>query len=105
VVRVMGASPLTVFRKVAVPSAMPFIVTALRLTIPAALIGAIIGEFISSNRGIGYLINAASSRYNTAEVFAGILSLLVLVLLMNAALSAGERAWLRWAPREHERLW
>jgi NitT/TauT family transport system permease protein len=105
VVRVMGASPLTVFRKVAVPSAMPFIVTALRLTIPAALIGAIIGEFISSNRGIGYLINAASSRYNTAEVFAGILSLLVLVLLMNAALSAAERAWLRWAPRDHEGLW
>lgn len=105
VVRVMGASPLTVFRKVAVPSAMPFIVTALRITIPAALIGAIVGEFISSNRGIGYLINAASSRYNTAEVFAGILSLLVLVLLMNAAVSAFERAWLRWAPRERDGLW
>lgn len=105
VVRVMGASPLTVFRKVAVPSAMPFIMTALRITIPAALIGAIVGEFISSNRGIGYLINAASSRYNTAEVFAGILSLLVLVLLMNAAVSAFERAWLRWAPRERDGLW
>lgn len=105
VVRVMGASPLTVFRKVAVPSAMPFIVTALRITIPAALIGAIVGEFISSNRGIGYLINAASSRYNTAEVFAAILSLLVLVLLMNAAVSAFERAWLRWAPRERDGLW
>jgi len=105
VVRVMGASPLTVFRKVAVPSAMPFIMTALRITIPAALIGAIVGEFISSNRGIGYLINAASSRYNTAEVFAGILSLLVLVLLMNAAVSAFERAWLRWAPPERDGLW
>jgi len=104
VVRVMGASPLTVFRKVSVPSAMPFIVTALRITIPAALIGAIIGEFISANRGIGYLINAASSRYNTAEVFAGILSLLVLVLLMNAAVSALELAWLSWAPRESGRL-
>jgi NitT/TauT family transport system permease protein len=105
VVRVMGASPLTVFRKVAVPSAMPFIMTALRITIPAALIGAIVGEFISSNRGIGYLINAASSRYNTAEVFAAILSLLVLVLLMNTAVSAFERVWLRWAPRERDGLW
>jgi NitT/TauT family transport system permease protein len=105
VVRVMGASPLTVFRKVAVPAAMPFIVTALRITIPAALIGAIIGEFISANRGIGYLINAASSRYNTAEVFAGLASLLVVVLLMNAAVSAFERAWLRWAPREGAALW
>jgi NitT/TauT family transport system permease protein len=100
VVRVMGAAPLAVFRKVVLPSALPFIVTALRLTIPAALIGAIIGEFISSNRGVGYLINAASSRYATAEVFAGIGSLLVLVLCMNAGLSLLERRWFRWAPRD-----
>lgn len=99
-VRVMGAAPLAVFRKVVLPSALPFIVTALRLTIPAALIGAIIGEFISSNRGVGYLINAASSRYATAEVFAGIGSLLVLVLCMNAGLSLLERSWFRWAPRD-----
>jgi NitT/TauT family transport system permease protein len=99
-VRVMGAAPLAVFRKVVLPSALPFIVTALRLTIPAALIGAIIGEFISSNRGVGYLINAASSRYATAEVFAGIGSLLVLVLCMNAVLSLLERSWFRWAPRD-----
>jgi NitT/TauT family transport system permease protein len=99
VVRVMGATPLAVFGKVVLPSAAPFIVTALRITIPAALIGAIIGEFISSNRGVGYLINAASSRYATAEVFAGIGSLLLLVLGMNAALSLVERSCFRWAPR------
>jgi NitT/TauT family transport system permease protein len=104
VVRVMGASPLAVFGKVVVPAALPMIVTALRITIPAALIGAIIGEFISSNRGVGYLINAASSRYATAQVFAGILSLLILVLLMNAALSTLERAWFRWTPRGSQGL-
>ena len=65
-----------------------------------ALIGAIIGEFMSSNRGIGYLIAAASSRYDTAEVFAGILSLLIFVLLLNGALSALERHALRWRPPE-----
>lgn len=100
VVRVMGAAPGAVFRKVVLPSAMPFILTALRLTIPAALIGAVIGEFISSNRGVGYLINAASSRYATAEVFAGIGSLLIVVLCMNAGLSLLERSWSRWAPRD-----
>jgi sulfonate transport system permease protein len=100
VVRVMGAAPPAVFRKVVLPSALPFILTSLRLTIPAALIGAVIGEFISSNRGVGYLINAASSRYATAEVFAGIGSLLVVVLCMNAGLSLLERSWSRWAPRD-----
>jgi NitT/TauT family transport system permease protein len=100
VVRVMGAAPPAVFRKVVLPSALPFILTSLRLTIPAALIGAVIGEFISSNRGVGYLINAASSRYATAEVFAGIGSLLVVVLCMNAGLSLLERRWSRWSPRD-----
>lgn len=105
VVRVMGAAPSAVFRKVVLPSALPFILTALRLTIPAALIGAVIGEFISSNRGVGYLINAASSRYATAEVFAGIGSLLVVVLCMNAGLSLLERSWSRWAPRDGLGSW
>ena len=105
VVRVMGAAPPAVFRKVVLPSALPFILTSLRLTIPAALIGAVIGEFISSNRGVGYLINAASSRYATAEVFAGIGSLLVVVLCMNAGLSLLERSWSRWAPRDGLGSW
>ena len=47
----------------------------------------------------------AALRRETAEVFAGILSLLVLVLGMNAAVTALERAWLGWAPRAASRLW
>jgi NitT/TauT family transport system permease protein len=104
IVRVMGARPITIFRKVVLPSAMPFIMAALRITIPAALIGAIVGEFISSNRGVGYLINAASSRYRTADVFAGILGLLIVVVILNMVVSAVERTWLRWAPREQRPL-
>lgn len=70
----------------------------MRITVPGSLIGAIIGEFLSSNRGIGFLIAAASSRYDTARVFAGILSLLVFVLLLNAAISRLERHVGRWQP-------
>lgn len=98
VLRVMGASRIAVLRKLILPSAMPYIFTAMRITVPGALIGAIIGEFLSSNRGIGYLIAAASSRYDTARVFAGILSLLVFVLLLNAAISRLERYLTRWQP-------
>jgi NitT/TauT family transport system permease protein len=100
----MGASQLAVLRRVVLPTAAPFVLAALRLAIPAALIGAIVGEFISSNRGVGYLINAASSRYRTAEVFAGIFGLLLVVLAMNAAVSAVERRTLRWATRGHDPL-
>jgi NitT/TauT family transport system permease protein len=97
-VRVMSASGIWLFAKITLPSAAPYVFVAARITLPAALIGAIIGEFMSSNRGIGYLIAAASSRYDTAQVFAGILSLLAFVLLLNGAVSALERYALRWRP-------
>ena len=57
-VRVMGASRAAMFRKLVLPSAAPYIFTAMRITLPGALIGAIIGEFVSSNRGVGFLIAA-----------------------------------------------
>jgi NitT/TauT family transport system permease protein len=98
VLRVMGASSFAVLTKLTLPSAMPYIFTAMRITVPGALIGAIIGEFLSSNRGIGFLIAAASSRYDTARVFAGILSLLIFVLLLNAVISRLERYQARWQP-------
>jgi NitT/TauT family transport system permease protein len=96
VLRVMGASRLALLTKLTLPSAVPYIFVAMRITLPGALIGAIIGEFVSSNRGIGYLIAAASSRYDTAQVFAGILSLLVFVLLLHALLSRFEHHLARW---------
>jgi sulfonate transport system permease protein len=100
--RLMSASPAAVFAKVVLPGAVPYIVTAMRITLPAALIGAIIGEFMSSSRGIGYLIAAASSRYDTAQVFAGIFSLVAFVLLLNSGVNLLERRLLRWRPaRRH----
>ena len=98
VLRVMGASPFALLTKLTLPSAMPYIFTAMRITVPGALIGAIIGEFLSSDRGIGYLIAAASTRYDTARVFASILSLLVFVLLLNTVISRLERYMARWQP-------
>jgi NitT/TauT family transport system permease protein len=97
-VRVMGASRIALFTKLILPNAAPYIFTAMRITAPGALIGAIIVEFVSSNRGIGFLIAAASSRYDTARVFAGIGSLLIFVLLLNTAVSRLERHVARWRP-------
>jgi NitT/TauT family transport system permease protein len=99
VLRVMGASRFGILNKLTLPHAAPYIFTAMRITAPGALIGAIIGEFLSANRGIGYFIAAASSRYDTARVFAGILALLIFVLLLNALVSRLEARFTRWQPK------
>ena len=100
--RVMGASRPALFFKLVLPSAAPFIFAAMRITLPGALIGAIIGEFVSSNRGVGFLIAYASSRYDTAQVFAGILSLLIFVLILSALVSRLERYTVRWQPERRK---
>lgn len=93
--RVMGASRRDQLRTVLLPSALPYILAALRITLPAAMIGAVTGEFISSNRGLGYLTRAAASSYSTAGVLAGVLTLSAVVLVMNLMLRPLRNA-LRW---------
>jgi sulfonate transport system permease protein len=93
--RVMGASRNAQLRKVMLPSALPFILAALRITLPAAMIGAVTGEFISANRGLGYLTRASAAGFSTAGVLAGVLSLSAIVLLMNLMLRPLRHA-LRW---------
>jgi NitT/TauT family transport system permease protein len=93
--RVMGASRRDQLRTVMLPSALPYILAALRITLPAAMIGAVTGEFISSNRGLGYLTRAAASSYSTAGVLAGVLTLSAVVLVMNLMLRPLRNA-LRW---------
>jgi NitT/TauT family transport system permease protein len=97
-VRVMGASPAVVLRKVTLPSAVPHLMTGLRLAVPEALIGAVIGEFIAANQGLGYLVTSAAAQFNTAATLAAIVALLVIVLVMDGMLGIAERRLLRWRP-------
>ncbi|HLJ18695.1 MAG TPA: ABC transporter permease [Stellaceae bacterium] len=99
IVRVMGAGRVAVLRKVVLPTTVPFLITGLRLAIPEALIGAVIGEFIAANRGLGYLINAAASQFNTAVSLAAIVVLLAVVATADLALGLIERHVLRWRPQ------
>jgi NitT/TauT family transport system permease protein len=103
IARVMGASEWDLVRKVVFPAATPFIIAALQITVPQAMIGAIVGEFISSNRGVGHLINRAAGFLDTPGLFAGIVALLVVVLIMNQAITALGNHLMRWNPR-HDRL-
>lgn len=93
--RVMGASRVEILRTVILPSALPYVLAALRITLPAAMIGAVTGEFIASNRGLGYLTRASASVYATDGVMAGVLVLGAIVLVMNLMLRPLGHA-LRW---------
>lgn len=100
VARVMGATEWDLTRKVVFPAATPFIVAALQITVPQAMIGAIVGEFISSNRGVGHLISRAAGWLDTPGLFAGIVALLVVVLLMNLGITTLGHYLMRWNPRQ-----
>lgn len=86
ITRVMGASRVALLRTVIFPSALPYVLAALRITLPAAMIGAVVGEFIASNRGLGYLAQAAASEYETEGVIAAVLVMALIVLVMTVAL-------------------
>ena len=98
VARVMGASQWDLVRKVTFPAATPFIIAALQITVPQAMIGAIVGEFISSNRGVGHLISRAAGWLDTPGLFAGIFALLVVVLVMNLGINLLGAHLMRWNP-------
>ena len=86
-VRLMGASPSKERLLVIIPGSLPAILLSLKLAIPEALVGAIVGELIVSNHGIGYLVEFAASQLDSAGVFAGLFIMMVLTLAANAAVS------------------
>jgi len=85
-------------RHIYLPAAAPYLLMGMRMAIPYAVIGVIVGEFTSSTAGLGLFINYASSTYDPASVFAGIFILLAFVMIMNALASRLEKRLLRWRP-------
>jgi NitT/TauT family transport system permease protein len=101
--RIMGASERQVMFKITVPATIPWILTGLKLSVPYALVGAVVGEFVASDRGLGYLINYNTSLFSTTGALGGILVLAVVVVISNEALNRAEARLLRWRPREEGR--
>jgi len=86
-IRLMGATPYQERLLVVIPGAMPAILLGLKLAIPEALVGAIVGELIVSNKGIGYLIEYSATQLDSAGVFAGLFILMVLAVIANSAVN------------------
>lgn len=86
VMRVMGASRLDLYRHLIVPHSLPYALTALRLTIPIAMVGAILGEFLGANGGLGYLIYEQVSFLAVSKMMAAIATLAAIVLAFRLLL-------------------
>jgi NitT/TauT family transport system permease protein len=99
-VRLMGGTGRDVARKVVLPASMTGVLTGLKVAIPYALIGAVIGELVASNRGLGYLINDAAAQFDTAGVFATLVVLSVIASVLNVLVGLIGRRVNRWKPAD-----
>ncbi|HEU5068450.1 MAG TPA: ABC transporter permease, partial [Sphingomicrobium sp.] len=96
VLRLMGARPVQIVRKVILPSVLIWIFTGMKVSVPYALIGAVVGEMMASNRGLGYLIQASAGQYDTGGVFAALFVLMIISTLLHGLLKYCEKRMLRW---------
>ena len=94
--RLMGASWHHCIFRVVLPSAGDQIFIGLKTAVPYAVIGAVIGEYIGSNAGLGHFILYASQTYDAPALFSGIAALIVIVFVCNFTLNALERRLIRW---------
>jgi NitT/TauT family transport system permease protein len=87
----LGASRLQIFRMVIIPGTIPWIASAFRLNIGFAMIGAVVGEYISAEAGLGHHVYYSGTLYNLNAVWGGILALMILALILDAIVGWVER--------------
>ena len=100
--RILGATDRQLLRHVYVPSAMSWVFASLHNSVGLAFVGAVVGEYLGSSRGVGYLILQAEGTFDINSVFAGIMVLTAFALLLDGAVSLAERRLLVWQPRSGE---
>jgi len=98
IAKLMGASERDILWKVTLPSALPWIFAGLNLGLTYSLLGVIVAEILSSNRGLGFVIASSAATFNTAGVFAGLITLAVVAWLFSAVMRYAEARLLRWKP-------
>jgi NitT/TauT family transport system permease protein len=96
--RVLGASRLQIVRHVVLPSALTWIIASLHVAFGLSIIGAIVGEFLGSQRGLGDVIANAQNNFNPNGVFAAMFIIAVLALTAEGLIGQLERRLLAWRP-------
>jgi len=95
-VRSMGASTMKIMLRVRLPSALPQIFSGLKVAIALSVVGAIVGEFVGADRGLGFLLLTATGALDGTLVWAALLVLIGLGILLFQIVVAVERVAIRW---------
>ena len=94
--RSLGATRWQNFRHLELPSALPVLLGGLKVGATLSVIGAVVGEFIAPDRGLGFLISIARGQYDTALVFVGVFSLIAMALTLYGLVAWAENRFLAW---------
>jgi NitT/TauT family transport system permease protein len=100
--RMLGASERQLARHVLLPSALTWIFSSLHVSVGFAIIAVVVGEYLGSSKGVGYVISQAEGVFDTTGVFAGMTVLAAVVLAIGAGVSRVERWLLGWKPEQVE---
>ncbi|MET4575197.1 ABC transporter permease [Ottowia thiooxydans] len=97
--RMLGANARQLLRHVYVPSAMSWVFSSLHSSVGLAFVGAVVGEYLGSARGVGYLILQAEGSFDIDTVVAGIVLLTACALVLDGLVGVAERRLMKWQPR------
>ena len=101
-VRMLGANRTQLLRHVYLPSATSWVFSSLHTSVGMAFVGAVVGEYLGSAKGVGYLIHQAEGTFDINTVFAGILVLTLFALMLDAMVTIAENRLLKWRPKQAE---
>ena len=100
--RMLGANRRQLLRHIYLPSATSWVFSSLHTSVGMAFVGAVVGEYLGSSKGIGYLILQAEGVFDINSVFAGILVLTGFALILDTCVTALEKHLLAWRPTQGE---
>jgi len=100
--RMLGANRKQLLRTVYLPSATSWVFSSLHTSVGLAFVGAVVGEYLGSARGVGYLILQAEGTFDVNTVFAGIVVLTSFALVLDGLVGRIEKRLMKWQPRQGE---
>ena len=100
--RMLGANRKQLLRYVYLPSATSWVFSSLHTSVGLAFVGSVVGEYLGSARGVGYLILQAEGTFDINTVFAGILVLTAFALVLDGLVALVERRLMKWQPKSGE---